>query len=839
MVCRCPPAIAGRKISRNMDWLAPLFYILVLVIVPWVLLPGRRDRIFHVVAGLYLLLGVFLLISLISYSPDARPYQNWGGVVGHFSGKALVSSVGFAMGYGLIGLCFAAGIMHYFKKLTIGNLFRAYALLLALLSVTTAFPATGGSVQFAISDWLLGFLGWGRFLALGLIFVLLLWPYWWMLGPVKNFFAGVFSGLKLPRFRNPFKRKRVRVDPNPTLDEGVFLRPEDRISSEVVKVGKVPGEGHDEVVGPGETGFKVGEDVLGREWETGPGPDPLRRDASERSYSGTQLDLQGLVRLFNEPPESEDQDETDSVRIGRLIEEKLAEFGVSGKVVKYFKGPVVTRYEYEPAPGIKLSRVVSLADDLALRIKALSVRMVAPLPGKGLIGIEVPNPRRRVVYFRQLLDREEFLRSNVPLYFALGVDPGGEPHYESLTRMPHLLIAGTTGSGKSVCINTLLACFLMSYRHSQLRLVLVDPKRVELSFYEGVPNLLLPVIKDRKQAGEALKKAVAWMEIRYRHFAKEGVRDIESHNRTAAQRGDDPIPYIVIVIDEFADLMLTMGKEIEEPMARLAQMARAVGIHLVVATQRPSVDVITGIIKANFPVRIAFKVPSKVDSRTILDEMGAEKLLGKGDMLFIPPGTSEPARFHGPYVSEEETQRLSAALTADYLAFRLEEAFGDGKPDGIRQWTDWIVGQGLTPALTRSDEPGAEDRLMLVAEHGARLLELDPEHIADTLTEMRSGYYIPIEEMGEAPVEEVSEEAAEFTGDLDSLIPDAARLIVARGQGSATMLQRKLKVGFARAARIMDQLEEMGIVEPAEGTKSRKPMIGPEELENRLRGMGL
>ncbi len=804
-----------------MEWLLPLFYILLLLVVPWILVAGRKDRVYHLVASLYVLVGVFLLISLVSYRPSAPSYQNWGGMVGQYSAAALVRSVGFATGLALVLLSFAVGVLHFARRLSVGSLLRAFGVIAALIAMTSAFPATGGVVQRFISDGLAGFLGWGRFLLLGLLFVLFLWPFWWMVGPVRDGVRKLLGGVRWPEFRR--KQKPAPAEPEP------FNRPEERIESELVRLDKKPDK-HEETDNVPE---KIEpETVLGTQWADEP-----ERPREHHDYSGQNLDPRALLALFNEPPPVKEMDDSEAKRIAEMITERLREFGVEGKVDNFRKGPVVTRYEYEPAPGVKLSRVVGLADDLALRIKALSVRMVAPLPGKGLIGIEVPNPRRRVVYFRELAEREEFLKATEPLTFALGVDPGGEPKFESLARMPHLLIAGTTGSGKSVCINTLLSCFLMAYRHQDMRLILVDPKRVELSFYEGVPHLLMPVIKDRKQAGEALKKAVAWMEIRYRHFAREGVRDIESHNRTASNRGDEPIPYIVIIVDEFSDLMLTMGKEVEEPMARLAQMARAVGIHLVVATQRPSVDVITGIIKANFPVRIAFKVPSRVDSRTILDEMGAEKLLGKGDMLFIPPGSAEPTRLHGPFVSEDETGRLASALIRDYLAHRFQETFG--RTEEVAGWAKWTVDEGLVPALTREDEPGAEDRLFRIAERGARILGRNHEEIADDLVNLRNDYYIPIEEMEEAPVEALAEESAAFSGDLDPLLPEAARLIVARGQGSATMLQRKIKVGFARAARIMDQLEELGIVEPGEGTKSRRPIISIEELEAKLRGLGL
>jgi S-DNA-T family DNA segregation ATPase FtsK/SpoIIIE len=328
------------------------------------------------------------------------------------------------------------------------------------------------------------------------------------------------------------------------------------------------------------------------------------------------------------------------------------------------------------------------------------------------------------------------------------------------------------------------------------------------------------------------------MDLRYKHFGKEGVRDILSHNQTCKSRGDDEtLPYIVIVIDEFADLILTVGKEAEEPLARLAQMARAVGIHLVVATQRPSVDVITGIIKANFPVRIAFKVPSKVDSRTILDAMGADKLLGLGDMLFIPPGTSELMRLHGPFISEEETKRIARKFVHAHLLARLREHFDKGKVN--EELVDRVVDSGSVPCLTRIDDPGAEERFHSTVEEVADFLELDEDETMERLEELRENYYEAIPEVEEAPIE--SKPGAAFDEDAfegsDPLLPDAARLIVSVKRASATLLQRKMKVGFARAARIIDQLEDMGIVGPQEGSKPRGVLVDFEELDEKLRGI--
>ncbi len=540
-----------------------------------------------------------------------------------------------------------------------------------------------------------------------------------------------------------------------------------------------------------------------------------------------------LLTLLNRGDGSYRMDEKELRQNARLIEEKLEEFGVRGRVVGYHPGPVVTRYEYELAPGIKLSKITNLADDLALRMKTHQIRIVAPLANKGLIGIEVPNRKRSIVYLRELLEKKEFKEKKHKLVFALGVDTGGKPFYTNLARMPHLLIAGATGSGKSVSINTIISSFLFRARPSELRMLLIDPKRIELSYYEGVPHLLLPVVKDRKFAGSILKQAVMWMDLRYKHFARDGVRDIESHNRSAAARGDRPLPYIVIIIDEFADLILTIGKEVEEPLARLAQMARAVGIHLIVATQRPSVDVITGIIKANFPVRVAFKVPSKVDSRTILDEIGAEKLLGLGDMLFIPPGSSEPIRLHGPFVSEEETRQIAHTYTRLYLANRLRREFEGAH--NLSKFVNSLIDNGLISALTRDDEPGSEERFQIALSMFSNITGVPSDKAEIGLKKIRSSYYIPIPEMKET-AEQMEREAPIIEG-LDPLIKEAIKLATARGEVSATMLQRKLRVGFARAARIIDQMEELGIVTPQEGSRPRRVMMSYDEAMQLIKGV--
>jgi S-DNA-T family DNA segregation ATPase FtsK/SpoIIIE len=545
-----------------------------------------------------------------------------------------------------------------------------------------------------------------------------------------------------------------------------------------------------------------------------------------------------LISLLEEPREEGIVDKSECEAKARAIEEKLREFDVEGKVVRYHPGPVVTRFEFEPAPGVKLSKILSLADDLAMRMRAHKIRIEAPLPGKGLIGIEVPNERRRIVTFKEMVDRETFKSLKSKLAFTLGVDTAGHPVYADLSKMPHLLIAGATGSGKSVCINAIIGSILFKSSPREVRFLMIDPKRVELSYYEGIPHLIRPVVLDPREAVYALREAVHWMEERYNHFSKDGVRDIESHNSSLARRGDEePIPYIVIIIDEFGDLITTMSKDVEEPLARLAQMARAVGIHLVVATQRPSVKVITGTIKTNFPVRIAFKVPSRTDSRVILDEIGAEKLLGRGDMLFIPPGTAELKRLHGPLITEDEIKRIAKNLTTAFLFERFTTLFG--KREGIKEVVEQIVDGEEIETLTRKDLPGLEDRFERVVDYIASRLLLERDQVREKLEELRESYYPPISDLEVSLSVEVTEEGnIEIPEGYDPLLKEAARLIVSHRIASATLLQRKMKIGFARAARILDQLEELGIVGPPEGSKPREVLVGPETLEEKLRSLG-
>ncbi|HKQ19309.1 MAG TPA: DNA translocase FtsK 4TM domain-containing protein [Candidatus Eisenbacteria bacterium] len=452
-------------------------------------------------------------------------------------------------------------------------------------------------------------------------------------------------------------------------------------------------------------------------------------------------------------------DEAELFELSRVLERTLSDFGVAGKVSEVHPGPVITLFEYEPAPGVKVNQILQRQDDLALSLKAQRIRIVAPIPGKAAVGIEIPNRVKMLVSFREIIESQAFQEAKEGLPFALGKDVAGVPFTTSLERMPHVLIAGATGSGKSVCINTLIMSLLMRRTPAELRFIMIDPKMLELTPYNGIPHLRMPVVTDPKKAAQALRYCVKEMERRYQVLAKQGARNIESYNRIGldpAVNEDARLPYLVVVVDELADLMALLPAEIEEPIGRLAQMARAVGIHLILATQRPSVDVITGVIKANFPSRIAFQVASRTDSRVILDMNGAESLLGNGDSLYLPAGKPEPYRIHGSYVSGEEIERVVGFL--------------------------------------KSQSAGHE--------------------VVD-----------------DSPLEQVR--ALEASESEDELLEEAMRLVVLHQQASTSMLQRRLKVGYSRAARLLDLLEEQGIVGPSEGAKGREVHVTEHELAER------
>ena len=453
-------------------------------------------------------------------------------------------------------------------------------------------------------------------------------------------------------------------------------------------------------------------------------------------------------------------DKKELVESANKLEEILGNFGVEANVVQVTKGPSVTRYELQPSPGVKVSKIVNLADDIALGLAASGVRIEAPIPGKAAIGIEVPNKVQTAVFLREVLDSNEFKNTKKKLAFALGKDIGGACVVGDLSKMPHTLIAGATGSGKSVCINSLIISILYKYSPKDVKLLLVDPKVVELNVYNGIPHLLIPVVTDPKKAAAALNWAVNEMTKRYNLFAEKGVRNIDSYNKLY-EKGEvaEKMPYIIIIVDELADLMMVCANEVEDYIGRLAQMARAAGMHLVIATQRPSVDVITGVIKANIPSRISFAVSSQVDSRTILDSAGAEKLLGKGDMLYYPVGEAKPQRVQGCFISEEEVEKVVEYIKSEEEQTSYEES---------------------------------------IIEH------------------------INSEAEGKAKSED--------NDDVDELLNDAINIVVEFQQASTSFIQRKLRIGFNRASRIMDQLEERGIISPRDGSKPRNVLVTKAEL---------
>ena len=491
---------------------------------------------------------------------------------------------------------------------------------------------------------------------------------------------------------------------------------------------------------------------------TAPAEEPEAAESYQYQYPG--------IDLFEKAPEESDPNAQDELKANaQKLVDTLESFGVRTRVLDISRGPSVTRYEVQPMAGVKISRITSLADDIALNLAVADVRMEAPIPGKPAVGIEVPNHKKTPVYIRSVFESQAFLRMTSPLGIALGKDIAGVAQVADLCKMPHLLIAGSTGSGKSVCVNSIIMSLLFRSSPEDVKLILIDPKVVELAEYNGIPHLLMPVITEPKKAAGALSSAVQEMERRYHLFAENNVRDIKSFNKLAAT---DPMlekmPYIAIIIDELADLMMVVGKDVEDSICRIAQKARAAGMHLIVATQRPSVDVITGLIKANIPSRIAFAVSSQVDSRTILDGAGAEKLLGMGDMLFMPVGAPKPIRIQGTFVRDEEISRVL---------------------DFIKQSATVQYDEAMIEAM--------EKHAIMDGKKGTSSADADEE-----------------------------------TGS-DPMLKQAVEVVIDAGQASTSLLQRRCKLGYARAARIMDEMEQKGIIGPYEGAKPRAVLISRQQ----------
>ncbi|MGB7569130.1 MAG: DNA translocase FtsK [Chitinivibrionales bacterium] len=482
-----------------------------------------------------------------------------------------------------------------------------------------------------------------------------------------------------------------------------------------------------------------------------------------------------LQEILPDPPPMETLIDKDLIfQNSRTLEKTLLNFGIEGKVFNVSSGPFVTRYEIELAPGVKVSKVVSLQDDISMAVGGQKIRIEAPIPGKAAIGIELPNPEKQIVYFKHILMSDSFRKSKARLPMIIGQNISGLPYVTDITKMPHLLIAGQTGSGKSVCINSIICSLLMTKTPEEMRLILVDPKKVELAIYEGIPHLMSPVVTESKEAVKALHWATMEMERRYPLLGKiEGTRNIESFNARISQKKykegvlseeeKNPLPFIIIIVDELADLMITASKDVETLIQRIAQLGRAAGVHLIVATQRPSVDIITGPIKANLAARIAFRTIQSTDSRTILGYIGAEKLLGMGDMLFLRSAAPDIERYHGAFISEEEVEIIVGDINKQNIEIEKIERF------------EHIVGD-------------SQDDDAIMDEEGR-----------------------------------------------DEFFEEAARMVVSMGQGSTSMLQRRMKIGYARAGRLMDELERAGIVGPQDGSKMREVLMKTDELETLLR----
>jgi DNA segregation ATPase FtsK/SpoIIIE, S-DNA-T family len=752
-----------------------------------------------------LALAVFLLVSLVpvawlpATARDWFPSGNVMGALGGLVGRALVGFVGVAAPL--------VAVLTGLAGLRAGEwLGREWAIriavlaggLLVLLPVASHLAPLAGSPAGTLGRLLgeplgtgLGWLG-GLFLVAVLLVGLLVVTLGW--NPLRSLAAaGGGARALLARtgagLADGFRALRAWFGPGES--EGVEA-PAPGFLPEEPWTGPESGEdavAEDEVAAP--TAEAPPEPRKTRKTRGRPAPDDLPDPADPRDLEGGELPPLDLLTAGR--PESRAGMERELEELGQVLVDKLRTFNVECQLAGRTTGPVVTQYEVVPAPGVKVNRIANLDADLALAMRAQSIRIVAPIPGKGAVGVEIPNPESATVHLRDILEARPYRNARGSLPIGLGKDLTGHPYVADLAKMPHLLIAGATGSGKSVCVNTIITSLVYRHTPESLRLLMVDPKMVELSAYADLPHLRHQVVTDPADAASVLKWAVLEMERRYQLLSANGVRSITEFNerekrgttlRRAEAEGDEgdedrwiyddgPLPFIVVVVDELADLMMQVQSEVEKPLAQLAQKARAIGIHLIVATQRPSVNVITGLIKANFPTRIAFRVASKTDSRTILDMNGAEALLGNGDMLFLPPGQSEPVRIQGAFISTEET--------------------------------DYLLGWYRARIAER------------VAAEGREALERDEPDILD---ELRS-----------YEMDEASSFVDEIAGDWDDLFRAAAEVCISQQQGSTSLLQRRLKIGYGRAARIMDQLHDAGILGPPDGSRPREVLVSMGELD--------
>lgn len=704
-----------------------------------------REKLQRLILSLCFGAGALILIlSFISfrredfflYTSSPNPQiQNFIGIIGVYLAGFSFFLLGWAafflplflfyLGLKHTGLIKRGGVAEsiYTKIFSFFLLLISLSLLFSLHQDGILSFQRGGFIGFLLSSLFLKYLGfWGSFIFVFLIFIIgvsLLWGQL-VLETVELVFNKVSSLLKKTQERiSSLKKsggKRVSKKPKINLVKTPQIRPQPQMKVNIERV------------------FQKKE-VLPEEEKLQP--------SFEEGY------VLPSSSLLKEPPSIDERKIKEDIKLNaRNLEETFSDFGISARVVNVERGPVVTLYEVEPAPGVKITRIASLADDIALAMKSSGVRVVAPLPGKGTVGIEVPNTQAHIVFLREVLESKEFLASKSKLTLAIGRDVSGSALVADLKEMPHLLIAGTTGSGKTVCVNSLISSILFKAYPWEVKFLLIDPKMVELAHFVDIPHLFSPIVSEAKKASAILLWAVEEMERRYSLLAEEGARNIEIYN--SRRKKDEKMPFIVIVVDELADLMVVSRDQIETAILRLAQLSRAVGIHLILATQRPSVDVITGVIKANFPARISFKVASKVDSRTVLDLVGAEKLLGRGDLLFIRPGLQRPVRAQASFLEDEDIGKLVRFIKNQQKPHYNQEIFNLQKRSRV-------------------------------------------------------------------------------TLQKDELFEEAVKIVLEANQASASILQRRLRVGYTRAARLLDLMEEEGIVGPFQGSKPRSILVDREE----------
>jgi S-DNA-T family DNA segregation ATPase FtsK/SpoIIIE len=708
-----------------------------------------KHKHFHEIIGLILIAaGLLVLLSLLSFSETdpsfsvsgtGGPISNTIGIVGSYLADALLRLFGVPS-YLIPLLLFAYAVFLMVKREALHPHLKKIGGVLLFLSAMSLFSLEGETVELFGEKLPSG----------GMVGGMLVWVFLKTVSEVGAYIITITAAVVAIMLLTPFSPTKflawLRDTYHRLMDELDILVSVRRGRAEKAREARERPMAPKEPPKIVETDKKPAPAGAERAPKTGK---PMQASFSFMEKTG-EYKLPAPDLLDPLPSYTKKISKDDMIAQSTLLTRKLLDFDIEGRVTQVYPGPVVTMFEFEPAPGVKVSRIVGLSDDLALAMKAASVRIVAPLPGKAAVGIEVPNNTRETVLFRQILQAPEFLSHKSRLRIPLGKDIFGTPVVASIEKMPHLLVAGATGSGKSVAINAVIMSLLYNAKPNEVKLVLVDPKMLELSVYEGIPHLLTPVVTQPKRAAETLRALVAEMERRYRELAAKGSKNIESYNKAAPEA--ERMPYIVVIIDELADLMMTVQREVEDSIMRLAQMARAAGIHLIVATQRPSVDVITGLIKANLPARISFQVSSKTDSRTILDMNGAENLLGMGDMLYLPPGTAHVMRVHGCFVSEAEIKRV----------------------------VEFVKKQG---------SPNYE----LLAQR--------------------------VKEVADAEVAAVEE------SERDELYEKAVELVQMNGQASTSFLQRRLRVGYNRAARMIEMMEEDGIVAPADGAKPREVLV--------------